>query len=67
MVNAMMPEMQERYDRELLSYNKAKMVQEIVGGSDTPHKDPKRKFLWNDSLRELLWELMGKRKLLFKV
>ena len=67
MVNALMPDMEERYDRELALAKKARMVQEIVGGSETLNRDPKRKFLWTDSLRVLLWELMGKRKNLFKV
>ena len=67
MVNALMPEMEERFNREMAMANKARMVQEIVGGSESLNKDPKRKFFWTDSLRALLWELMGKRKLLFKV
>ena len=68
-IGELMPSLEEKYDQEYSYANGIKQVQMIVGVNDTNtmYKIPKKKFVWNDPLRDLLVHLIKKRSDCYKV
>lgn len=58
-VNSIMPDFVKKYDEELKEFEGKKNIHHIMGtGSPLDSKMPRRKFHWNDNLRQILYDLI---------
>lgn len=57
-VNSIMPDLVRKYDEDLKDFEGKKNINHIIGsGSPMEHKAPRRKFHWNDNLRQILYDI----------
>lgn len=57
-VNNIMPDLVRKFDDDLKEFEGKKNINHIIGtGSPLEHKQPRRRFHWNDNLRQILFDL----------
>lgn len=57
-VNTIMPDLVRKYDEDLKEFEGKKNINHIIGtGSPLEGKGPRRRFHWNDNLRQILFDL----------